>query len=85
MGFLDKIKKKGDNTNLCNFCEVKMNEIILLQCPNCGTEAQSEKCPNCNSKMKEIELLQCPECGKIIDEESLKQKWEIKEKFEKLT
>ena len=80
MGFLKKSKDL-----LCNYCEVKMKDIVLLQCPNCGAEAESETCPNCNSQMKEVPLLQCPECGNIMDEKTLKEKWEIKRKFEKLT
>jgi len=80
MGFF---KKRKDS--LCNYCEVKMTEITLLQCPNCGVQSDSETCPNCSSEMKEIPLLKCPECGNIIDEATLKEKWALKEKFKKLT
>ena len=76
-----KIKGK---TLLCNYCEVKLNEISLLQCPNCGQEGYSTHCDNCNSELKEVPLLQCPECGNIIDEQTLKEKWELKKKFKKL-
>lgn len=69
---------------LCNYCEVKMNDIFLLQCPNCGAEGYGEKCENCNSSLVQVPLLQCPECGNTMDEQSLKQKWEIKDKFKKL-
>ena len=74
-------KSKGP---LCQYCEVKMNEIVLLQCPNCGAEGYGTICDNCNSELKEVPLLQCPECGNIIDEATLKEKWELKEKFKKL-
>lgn len=81
MGFF---KKKSKN-ELCNYCEVEMEEFVLLQCPNCQFQSSSEICPNCSSKMKEVELLKCPECANIMDKETLKEKWELKKKFEKLT
>ncbi|MGQ4872777.1 MAG: hypothetical protein ACP6IY_01760 [Promethearchaeia archaeon] len=78
-----RLLKKGKNL-LCNYCEVKMNEIFLWQCPNCGYEGQSEVCDNCNSKMEKVVLLQCPECGNMIDEQTLKEKWELKKKIKQL-
>lgn len=75
--------KKNSNL-LCNYCEVPMSKIFLLQCPNCQATGYDKLCDNCNSPLEEVELLSCPECGNIIDEKSLKEKWEIKKKFKKL-
>ena len=77
-------RKKKSKGLVCNYCEAKMNEIFLLQCPNCGSEGHSDICDNCNSKLKKVPLLQCPGCGNIIDEKSLNEKWKLKEQFKKL-
>jgi len=78
-------KKKIKGKHLCNLCEtVRMGTITMLQCPNCQSTGYEEKCENCNSEMKEVELLSCPDCGNIMDEKTLKDKWEIKKKFAKL-
>ena len=77
-------RRKKSKGPICQYCEVQMNDIVLLQCPNCGQEGYGTNCENCNSELKEVPLLQCPECGNIIDETTLKEKWELKEKFKKL-
>ena len=80
-----RLKKKGKGLR-CNLCEdVEMNDIHLLQCPNCGAEGyDSDLCDNCNSELEKVPLLQCPECGNTIDEKSLRDKWELKKQFKKL-
>lgn len=80
MGFLKKSKFLP-----CNICESDLNEVYLYNCPNCGAEGYGPGvCENCSSELKKVKLLQCSSCGNTIDEQTLKKKWELKKKFEKL-
>lgn len=80
-----KMKKESvGGEKICNVCESNMNEIKLYMCPHCQITGENDTCDNCNSKMNEVLLLTCPNCGNTIDEQTLKEKQKLKQRFDKL-
>ena len=78
-------KKKSGDKKKCNVCESKMNARDIYICSKCGNTGETETCNACYAKMDMVKLYICPSCGNTIDERLLKEKENLKKKFEDLT